>query len=104
MFSNKIAMCCDTPLISTFIFPYNEWYCRVCKTTYPLLNVSRVESTQELLDAQTVNKKWFRDAAKDVIPPRSRRHGCKQCAGENHEDHASEEELAASQEAYFQLR
>ena len=45
---SRIAVCCDTPMIQTFIFAGAELYCRKCGTTVGIMNADYVEATPEL--------------------------------------------------------
>lgn len=100
-----VAVCCGTPLIWTFMFSKAEWFCRVCRTPFPMLNTERVDVTAELLLAKEENERWFDDIAKDCIPYRSRLCNCAKCdGGEDHLDHATDDEIERSGLAYQRLQ
>lgn len=100
----KIAMCCQTPLIRTFAFRGAEWFCRECKSSYPLMNVERVDSTPELDRMKEENSSWLATAKKGFIPGGSRRQGCDKCRdGEFHIEHATDQEKTDSQNAYARI-
>ncbi len=101
---SRIAMCCGTPLIPTFTFRGNEFYCRNCKTPFPMFGVRRIICTPELDAAQDENTEWFREIAKDCIPSGARLGDCEQCdAGGYHLDHATDEAIEKSKQAYHSL-
>lgn len=103
--SDRIAVCCGTPLIWTFMFSGSEWFCRECKRAIPMMNADRVESTPELEAAREQNEQWFREIAKDCIPRGGRLRDCDKCsAGETHLEHASDEDKQRSREAYAKLQ
>lgn len=104
----EMAMCCDLPLISTFLFPKAEWYCTKCHRTYGYLEVpTRAIPTADLMEMAEVLQGTFEQIARDCIPPRSRKVGCATCEtnpGRYHEEHATEEALEKSKRAYAMLR
>ena len=106
MADEKIEMCCDTPLIPTFTFSHNEWFCRTCRAAYPFMNVPWVaDATEELKVEKQTNIEWFREMAKECIPRGCRFANCERCkaTGEDHEQHATLAEQSASRTAYARL-
>ena len=102
----SIAVCCDTPLVSTMIFSKAEWYCIKCRTALPLFNAERINWTPELEKKSEANDKWFREVTAGYIPPRCFMRDCQKCdtsRDEYHIDHATKEELEKSKTAYANL-
>ena len=97
----KIATCCFTPLIWTFAFRGQEWFCRTCKETYPMMNAPvSEEATPELETQKKANTEWWREASKGLMPQVGRRKGCDKCGdGEYHSQHATDEETKNHQKA-----
>ena len=102
----RIATCiyCASPLVPTFAFGGSEWYCMECRRALPYMQSHMVPQTPELEREAAGLRAQFRDIAKDCIPYGSRLKGCGKCAGEDHLEHATEEEIAASEAAYAKLR
>ena len=104
MSTEKIAVCCNSPLVFTFVFSGAEWYCRTCKGAFGIFDVEYIPVTPELVDERDRNKALFLSIAKDVIPRGSRRINCELCAnGEYHANHAAEDEIKKSTAAYLEL-
>lgn len=105
MFGSGIAMCCDKPMIWTFIFPGAEWFCSECKSSVGMMNATSVDETPELAAEKDRITKLFRAVAKDYIPPRSGRVGCKKCEIDRdyHVNHATDEELKKSEIAHKRI-
>lgn len=101
----KFDMCCGEPLVGTMIFPKAEYFCTVCGSAYGIFGApDRADATPELIARHKDIERKFSTIAKDCIPPGSQRVGCPECVrGAYHQDHASEEELAASDAAYAEL-
>lgn len=103
--SDLMAVCCGEPLIWTFCFSSSEWYCRVCKQDFPMFNVERKTTTQELEKKKIENEAWFHDISKDYIPYRAFKKDCTLCnSTEPHWNHATEEEKEKSKKAYLILK
>ena len=103
---DKINVCvCGEPLIFTFIFAHKEFYCLGCGRAFEFYGPESVETTPDLWERQRQLQREFAEIAKDLVVPGSRHSDCDRCKrGEDHEDHATEEELAASFRARARLR
>ncbi len=87
---DQISICdCGNPLIWTFMVPRNEWFCWVCKSSYPMMNVEQVDETEKLADKLKADKKEFDVLYKHYASPNSYRGQCKKCDKRDsyHADH-----------------
>ena len=64
----------------------------------------QISLTDDLKEEYNANREQFRKIADDCIAIGSRRVDCEKCeAGEDHLEHATEEERLKSQKAYIKL-
>lgn len=96
---------CGCPLIFTLIFAGSEYFCPNCKGTYGFLGAGKiVDLTPDLRRRNQLVEAWFNDLVKDFIPGGARLSRCEKCKGEEtHLEHATDEEIEASERAYEAL-
>jgi len=92
---------CGTPMVRTYAFSGKEYYCVKCGETDGIFGpASTAQETDELIRQLERNFKIFFEDSLACIPIGARFNVCELCKHEQHLDHASQEEIEASREAY----
>lgn len=93
------------PLVMTFAFSGYEFICLRCGRLYGFLEPRAVPATPEL-EAKIIERRAeFEPFAKAILTPGSYHDGCELCvAGEQHLDHATADEVAASDAALAKVQ
>jgi len=102
----EIRVCrdCDTPLIFTFLWAYNEYYCINCGVPTEFLGNKYMVLTRELKAKKTVVEKFWKGLRKSMLPNgRYQMTGCKKCGPEDHNHHETPLEKEKSRIAYQML-
>ena len=106
-----LAWClhCNQPLVFTFIVPRHEWYCLTCGGAWAFFAESTVNATEKRIAKAKAVKERFVKLADGLIVSHSKHEDCERCFGPQsegtyHRDHATAEELAASDAALAALR
>jgi hypothetical protein len=101
----EMPACCGKPLVNTMIFSGAEYFCPDCKGTYGIFcSPEKVERNDANEKLQEERQETFNEMRKDCIPYGAQRIDCDKCKGrETHRQHATPEELAASDAAYAKL-
>jgi len=100
----ELSIHCGTPMVQTLMFSGAEFYCVVCGETQGIFGTRSIEETTTLLHEMKKNERYFVKIAADCIPSGSRFPECEKCNSENHNMHASKEDLDKSDSAYLALR
>ena len=86
IFRKTIELCpnCKKPLVWTFMYAGNEWYCLNCKNSYPMFcdSISIEENDEDFKYyelQQRIYKNIFKVIEKDLVPKRCYRNKCKKC-------------------------
>jgi hypothetical protein len=106
--TQKIAICCNHPLVSTMLFSGAEYFCMKCGTKYGMLEAERVDVTPELAAAKDSIEAHFKELTQAIVPWKSYRVDCLQCSKpdgtrEYHWLHMTPEEKRASNKAVDDL-
>lgn len=105
----EITVCrdCRIPLIWTFTWAYNEWFCINCGGHWGMLGAGdHVELTPELKKMNKVILRVWKAINKNLIP-RSQygKDGCKKCGGKAiHRNHLSKQEIRKDKLASAMLK
>lgn len=81
----KISVCPNdgNPLISTFAFRGNEWFCMKCKHAFPLFNSVDADKTPELKEKLKKDNKIFSKLRRHIFVGGERLSSCKLCNAKN---------------------
>lgn len=107
----RIPWCrrCDLPIIGTFLIAFKEFYCVGCGSSWGYFSEPTIEATPERVAAREELTAKFGEVSKPIIVRHSRVRDCTRCFGpearsSDHDEHATEEEWAASHAAWEELR
>lgn len=100
--TDTYSACCGKPLVHTMIFSGAEYFCPDCKGQYGIFGApEQIEAIEANRQLQAERQAAFLEMRKDCIPYGSQRIDCDKCGGwENHRNHATPEEITASEVAY----
>jgi hypothetical protein len=94
------------PLVATFAFPKAEFVCLDCGALFGWFGPTAADETPELLArTEAYRREWAENAGSKILTPRARHRDCVLCdGGEDHVDHATEDEIAADSDARAWLK
>lgn len=107
----RIPWCrrCELPIVPTFLIAFKEFYCTGCGNSWGYFTEPTIEATPERLAAREAHIEEFQRVTKPCIVTHSKLQDCPRCfgpdaLGNDHSEHATPEEVAASTQAWAALR
>src|SRR5260221_945059 len=104
----KVCGDCQVPLIWTFLFPYNEYYCLNCGGKWGMLGAGKdVSVTKELLLKQAIAEAVFKQLyGKNKLLPKGQ-YGYTKCKVQqschNHNSHLTKSEVKWNEQGWKML-